>query len=361
MILGTGYLNGFQNLKTEVGIPLAITIRDIAKLCNVSTTTVSKVLNGKLESVSQETAEKVNAMVKKMDYQPNALARSLNTKKTNTIALMVPDICNPFFSDLARGVEDVCNAEGYSLFLCNTDGIVKKEEDYTSFLISRNVDGIIFTTQNNEEYSQNFRKFLDEQYPFVFIERYVKDLPRVSGVYVNNLEGAYTATKYLLGLGHRKIAFITGPLSTENSRLRLDGFRRAMEEAQVGINQSIIVNGNYKTSGGYDAASYLLTKHAKEFTAIFASNDLMALGAYQLLKENSIGVPEEISLMGFDDIHYPEALEPKLTTVKIPSYEMGQTAVHMILDLIHKKKLKYKAITYDLDIVKGQTTTELKR
>lgn len=339
---------------------MSTTIKDIARMCNVSTTTVSKVINNKCQNISKDTIDRINRVIKEVNYQPSIVARSLTTKRTNTIALMVPDICNPFFPELARGVEDECNNREYSLFLCNTDGSIKKERQYIDLFVNRSVDGIIFSTQNNEEYCEKFKEFLDNKFPFVFFERYVDSLAQVPGVYVDNIYGGYLATKHLLELGHKKIAFISGPMNTTNAKLRYEGYKKALEERHLKIDKRIIRIGDYKTIGGYNETNYLLKNLRNDFSAIFASNDLMALGSYQAMKENGVKVPEDISLVGFDNISFPTALEPKITTVEIPAYDMGVAVAGMIIDIINNKKIEDSKITYEVKLITKQTTTEYK-
>lgn len=339
---------------------MAVTIKDIAKMCGVSTTTISRVINGKFEGVGDETRERIILKMKELHYQPNGVARSMVTKKTNTIALLVPDICNPFFPELARGAEDVCTSNGFSLFLCNTDGDLVKEQQYIKSLRERLVDGIIFTTQNNEEYHEIFTKMLGEQYPFVFVERYADQLNEVPGVFIDNVQGAYSAVKHLINLGHKNIAFISGPFVTSNARMRFLGYQQAMLESNLDINYNLVKEGDYKVSGGYAAMQSFLEKYPGQFSAVFASNDLMAFGVYQAAREFGLKIPEDMSIMGFDNIPFPKVLEPKVTTVDIPSYEIGASAARMILDLINRIPLEKNQVTFPLQLVEKGSTCKAK-
>lgn len=307
----------------------AITIRDIARHCGVSIATVSRVLNG-LGGVGPETAERVRQAMAEHDYHPNSVAQSLITRRTHTIGLVIPDVRNPFFSELARGVEDTCNASSFGCLLCNTDGSVEKEKEYIAVLRGRVADGAIFTTQNATEYSDALVGLRKRSYPFCFVERYVKELPDVPGVYFDNLAGAQEMTEFILGMGHRRIAFISGPLSTRNARLRKQGFLRALGRHGIAPDEALVFEGNYRYSGGYKGAEALLAGGPPRFTALFAANDLMALGAYQLLQDRGYRIPDDVSIAGFDNISYPPVMKPVITTIEIPAYELGKSAAEML-------------------------------
>jgi LacI family transcriptional regulator len=261
------------------------------------------------------------------------------TKRSHTIGLVIPDVRNPFFSELARGVEDVCNAMSFGCFLCNTDGSIEKENEYIRLLRGRVVDGALFTTQNNVEFNEVFFDFQKAHYPFCLIERYINEMPNAPGVYFDNLKGAYDMTEFILSKGHRKVAFISGPLSTNNARLRREGYFQAMKQHGLEIDEGLIAEGNYRYSGGYTATEKLVAGGKPAFSALFASNDLMALGAYQYLEEQGCSVPRDISIAGFDNISYPPVLKPKLTTIEIPAYELGKRAAEMLFLLIKGEKL----------------------
>lgn len=312
----------------------ALTIKDIAKFCGVSITTVSKVINGKCDGIGEKTVDKVRAAVKKHDYRPNAVARSMITRKTNTIGLVVPDVRNPFFAELARGVEDVANSLSYGCFLCNTDGDIDKESACVTLLRERIADGILFTTQNRMEFNPIFNRLRDEKYPFCLIERYLDAMPDVPGVYFDNVEGARMITRYLLERGHRRIAFISGPETTVNALYRRQGYEEALVEAGVEPDPSLAAVGDYHYNGGYRAAGTLIGRRKPKFTALFASNDLMALGAYQRFEEEGLAVPEKISLVSFDNAPFPKVMRPAITTVELPAYAMGKRAAEMLFDCI---------------------------
>ncbi len=330
---------------------MAVTIKDVARVCNVSIATVSRVINEKTEGISDKTRELIKKTIKELNYQPNGLARSMITKKTKTIGLVIPDVRNPFFSELARGVEDVCNRNGYGFFLCNTDGHFKKEAEYILLLKERLADGILFTTQNDIEYNDAFKRFQQERFPFLFIERYVDSLHEVPGVFVDNFKAAFDITEFIINHGHREIAFISGPLSTKNAQLRKEGYAAALANHGIPLKKGLIAEGNYKDSGGYKAIQTLCKKGTIPFSALFAANDLMAFGAYQALEERGVSIPEDVSIAGFDNTPFPEVFRPKLTTMEIPAYKMGETSAEMLLTLLKGNTLKKTRIVYSLELV----------
>ena len=311
-----------------------VTIKDIASKCGVSITTVSRVLNNSPKGVSKKTVERVRKVIDELGYRPNTLARSMITKVTHTIGLVIPDVRNPFFSELVRGVEDVCNSNGYSVFLCNTDGRIDKENQYIDVLRDRVVDGLIFTTQNDIEFNPAFLDFEKRQIPFCFIERYVDELPHTPGVFFDNEGGSDQLTQFVIDKGHRRIAYISGPVVTRNAVMRKNGFLKAMQRNGLDIDESLIVEGNYRFDGGYAAVEHLLGGAEPRFTAVIAGNDLMALGAYEGLTERGYRVPDQISVAGFDNIVFPAVLRPLITTVEIPGYELGRCGIEMLITLM---------------------------
>ncbi len=317
----------------------ATTIRDIARLCGVSIATVSRVVNDS-GGVGASTNERVRRAIREHDFHPNSVAQSMITKRTRTIGLVIPDVRNPFFSELARGVEDTCNANAFGCLLCNTDGAIEKENEYVRVLRGRVADGAIFSTQNAVEFNEALLQLRATGYPFCFIERYVPEMPDVPGVYFDNFAGAVEMTEFIVSRGHRRIAFISGPQSTHNARLRKQGFEHVLERHQIAVDGALIAEGNYRYSGGYQAAERLLGGRKPRFTALLAANDLMALGAYQLIQDRGYRIPHDISVAGFDDISFPPVMRPLVTTIEIPAYELGRSAAEMLFAMLEGKALE---------------------
>ncbi|HEY8362023.1 MAG TPA: LacI family DNA-binding transcriptional regulator [Tissierellaceae bacterium] len=333
---------------------MAVTIKDIAKLANVSIATVSRVINNKPGGVSEETRKRILELVKELGYQPNAIARSLVTKKTKTIGLIIPDISNPFFPDIARGVEDGAYMYGYNVFLCNTDDNLAKESEYINALKEKYVDGIIFTSSSIPKH-EHMVALIKSGIPVVIIDRRI-DFEDVYGVFVDNYEGGYIATKYLIDLGHRRIACIAGPLHTTTAKDRLEGYKKALMESGISIEEELIFEGDYKINSGIVGAEKVL-QH--KITAIFACNDLMAYGAYKTIKSLGYKIPDDVSVIGFDDIQLSQILEPQLTTIKQPAYDMGLTAASMLIKLVEGQKLNKRVINFKPRLIIRRSTKSI--
>ncbi|KNF09745.1 ribose operon repressor [Gottschalkia purinilytica] len=334
---------------------MTVTIKDIAKLANVSTTTVSRVINNKYEGVGEETRKRILDLVKELGYQPNALARSLVTKRTSSIGLIIPDIINPFFPDLARGVEDIASKEGYSVILCNTDDDPDKEKKYISLLNEKRVDGIIFTGASTHSH-EHILELIKSGVPVILMDRRI-DYENTFGVFIENFKGGYDATNYLISLGHKKIGCITGPLNTKESEERFNGYKKALKEAGIDFNEDLVIESNYKITGGADAATELLEK--QNVTAIFAFNDMMAYGVYKAAKLLGLKIPDDISVIGFDDVQISQILEPELTTVKQPIYDMGAESAKMLITRIKGKKIKKKIIKFKTELIIRESTKDV--
>jgi LacI family transcriptional regulator len=308
------------------------TIREVAKHANVSVATVSHVING-TRYVEAETKERVRDAIKSLGYRPNLLARSLRRRETHTIGLIVPDNANPFFADFARVVEDAGFAEGYSVILCNSDRSETKEETYIDVLLSKRVDGLIFISSTDRlDLLQHVR---DVGVPLVVVDRDPGDLS-VSQVLVSNEQGGYLAGQYLAGLGHRRIGCIGGSSRHNPSWGRVTGFERALREAGVELPPHAIVQGDFRFASGEAAMAELLERDLG-LTAVFATNDLMAIGAMITLRRAGLRVPDDISLIGFDNILQAAAMIPALTTIEQPINELGKATVRLLLDQILKR------------------------
>lgn len=307
-----------------------ITIKDIAREAGVSITTVSRVLNNKEEGMSNETREKVLRVIEKVNYQPNQLARSLVTKRSKMLGLIVPNISNPFFPELCRGAEDEANDHNYSLIICNSDDQLHKEENYLRLLKEQQVDGILLSSK--DQLSETNRMQLQEsKIPFIIFDR-GEEGNQHSGVFLDNEKGGYLAGQHLIELGHRQIACITGPENIHNSQKRLSGFQHALRKASLELPEEFILTGDFKMDTAYRLTKQFLENN--HVTAIFACNDLMACGVYQAAHELGIQIPEQLSIIGFDDIPLITALIPKLTTIRQNTYEMGRKAIALLIHTI---------------------------
>lgn len=331
-----------------------MTMKDIARLCNVSIATVSKVINNKDDDLSEKTIEAVKKVIKEQNYSPNSVARSMVTKKTKTIGLIIPDVRNPFFTDLVRGAEDIAHKRGYSLFTCNTDDDLNKEIEYINSLIEKQVDGIALlgAINRNKELEQD----RNIKVPIVSLDRNVYFEGIQANIEVNNLEGAYDAIDYLIKSGHKKIMFLSGQLDIKPSRERLEGYKKALLDNDIEFDERLVIVGKFSSDFGYEIIHEIDLD--KDVSAIFCGNDLIAIGAMNALKEKGIDVPKDISIVGFDDIAISSLVTPKLTTVMQPSYEIGYKAVKKLIDIIEKKEKSNDTLKINTKLIVRESTSK---
>jgi LacI family transcriptional regulator len=309
-----------------------MTIKDIAKKAGVSIATVSYVIN-KSRTVSPELTKRVLAAIEEIGYYPDINARSLKSKRTSTIGLIVPDNSNPFFAEIAKGVEDAGFDAGFSVLLCNSNAMLEREQAYIDLLLSKRVDGVIFAPTSLS--INPIQRLVDLGIPVAVFYREAGELD-VDSIRIDNLEGGYRATRHLIELGHKQVACIR-PLSTETpSGQRVEGFKRAMDEAGLSYSSILMPQGNNRIKGGEAAARELLNS-GKKFSAIFSTNDAMAIGAMRALRDAGLRIPEDVSVIGFDDIILARYSEPPLTTISQPKQEAGALAVQRIVERIELK------------------------
>ncbi len=313
---------------------MSITIKEIARLAEVSTATVSMILNKKDQNISPSTREKVLSIAEKHNYIPNNAARSLVTHKTNTIGLIMPDITNPFFPEIARGAEDKASEARYSIIFCNTDDSLKQEEKYIEILTEKMVDGFIFAHAADSE--ETCTGLNNSKIPVVLIDRDYRNKNVKGRVVVDNESGSYSGVSHLIKGGYKNIVYIGGAFITQTAKDRLAGYRRALHENNIDFHEELIKSGSYRSEWGYQALEQFL-KEKISFDAVFCGNDMIAFGVMKKLKEVGIKIPEDVGVIGFDDIYVSSMMEPALTTVKQPNYEMGYRAVELLLDVLEKK------------------------
>ena len=312
-------------------------MKDVAKLAKVSITTVSHVIN-QTRYVSDELSTRVKQAMEELEYYPNSLASSLRSGKTKIIGLVIPDISNQFFAEVSRKIEDNGYEYGYSVILCNTSENVNKEETYIDVLIAKQVDGIIFISAGEE--INTIKKTIDSNIPIVIVDRDVNKV-KADVILVDNYDGGYKATQYLLGLGHRRIGCITGPSPVSPSALRIGGYKQALKDAGISVDEDLIVPGDFRYESGRIAMEKLLSLSDMP-TAVFACNDMMAIGAIQAAYDNDLVIPDDISIVGFDNIPLSNSVYPPLTTVAQPFDKLAKLTVD---SLIEKIKLQSKRRT----------------
>ena len=317
---------------------MASTIEDIAKRSGFSVSTVSRVLNKKAgkNRISKKAQEAVLKVAEELRYRPNQLARSLRLKKTHTIGLVVPDISNPFFAYVTRSIQTSVYRSGYSLVVCDTDENLGLEIEHTNLLLSKGVDGlIIMPVGQNCDHLRRVRK---EGVPFVLVDRSFDDLDADS-VVVDNYRGAFDATEHLIASGHKRIAIIQGLPNTSTSVNRFKGYHDALHTRGIAINEQLIVGDSFRQETGYLETKKLLSQ-LRPPTAIFATSDLITLGVLQALEEGGLRIPEDISVVVFDEVDFGPFLKCPLTTVAQPKEHMGEIAVKLLVERIRDKKKK---------------------
>lgn len=305
------------------------TMRDVAQRARVSVSTVSHVLNG-TRRVSGETQEAVLSAIEELSYQPNLLAKSLKTRRTFTIGLLVSDIQNSFFTSVVRGIEDVALSRGYHLFLCNTDEDAAREDEYVRELAKKRVDGLLVASSAPRH--NHARRLRAENLPFVFVDRKVEGVD-ADVVSVDNREGMCLISDHLVGLGHERIGMISGPLDKASGYERYLGLQSALADLVVGLKDSLVRFGDFRTSSGREGTMELLRLPSPP-TALVTANNQMTLGALMAVKEMGLRIPDDISVVGFDDPEWAPLTDPPLTTLAQPTYEMGVEAVGLLLDRI---------------------------
>lgn len=302
------------------------TIKEVSRLAKVSMATVSRVLNGTVP-VAEPTRVRVLEAVEQLGYQPNVFARGLATNRSNGIGVVVNDVASPYFGPMLGGIESVVEAYGMHLMVLSGHAKASAEQEALQFLLQRRADALIVHVECVSDYE--LIKLASESLPLVIVGRYVNELANQC-VYLNNEAGGYLLTRYLIENGHRRIAHVAGPQAIYDSRARLQGYRRALEGAGIPFDEALIVEADFQEEGGRLATHRLLDRRLN-FSALFAGNDQMAAGALTAFREAKLDVPNDVSLVGYDDVLLARYLYPALTTVRQPMAEMGQAAAQLVL------------------------------
>jgi LacI family transcriptional regulator len=308
---------------------MMITIRDVAQHAQVSVTTVSHVING-TRFVSEDAQARVRAAIEALNYVPSAVARSLKSSRTHTVGMMIPNNSNPYFAEIIRGIEDTCFAAGFNVILCNSDDDPHKQAAYVRVLSEKQVDGLIVLSSGGDpELLDTLRS---ASMPQVVVDREIDDLA-ADLVEVDHEGGARVAVEHLVCLGHRHIACIAGPMELSPARQRVQGWRRALEAAGLACDDTMVASGSFTAEGGHEAMRSLLKLQP---SAVFASNDLMAIGAICAASDAGLRVPQDLSVIGFDDIALAAYSNPPLTTIAQPKHQTGELAARMLMQRIAK-------------------------
>lgn len=327
------------------------TMKDIAKLAGVSTSTVSHVIN-KSRFVSEEISERVNQAAQELNYTPSALARSLKVNRTKTIGMLVTTSTNPFFGEVVKGVERSCYQQGYSLILCNTEGDNQRMRESIITLLQKRVDGLILMCSSLEgERIDVFDKYPDipvvvmDWGPMLFTSDKIQD---------NSLRGGYMAAKHLIEAGHKHIGCITGPLVKHQAQMRYEGYKRALNESNLEFNANWIIEADFECEGGYSAFNAMFDKGPLP-TALFVSNDMMAMGVINAANEKGIKIPEQLSIIGYDDIQISKFMTPALTTIHQPKYRLGKAAVEALLNKLDGGQTDSQVVQLEPTLIERNT------
>jgi len=305
-----------------------VTIREVARQARVSVGTVSNVLAGSA-TVRAELRRRVEEAMRGLDYHPNQIARSLKTRQTKTLGMVISDITNPFFPQVVRGAEDAAIASGYLLISLNTDDNPERERQALSMLRARKVDGLLLTVAVSRGDMTHVRQFRDSGLPIVCIDREVPNIP-LDLVCSDNARGAKMCMQHLISRGHRRIGFLSGTAGLFTAVTRLEGFNQALKEAGIEQDRKLVRHGDFRFESGYRLAKELLLEHEPP-TALFAANAMMGFGALKAIHELGLRCPEDVALAMFDDVPFGDVIQPRLTVVAQPAYEMGRVAAELLI------------------------------
>jgi LacI family transcriptional regulator len=306
------------------------TISDVAKRAGVSKTTVSRLLNGMTDSMRKETRDRILIAIEDLEYRPNAIARSLANSQTNTIGLLISDVENPFYSEVIRGIEEIGLQHGYRVLLCNTDYDLQRGLSFIDSLVHGQVDGaLLMSSRMNEALIE---PFIEQEVPFILWD-WPSDVPEaVAHLNADYQAGIAEAVEHLVKLGHEHIAYLCGTHGLATTDARIDSYLSALDQYHL-LDRALIEEGNYKIEGGRYAMQRLLDAYPN-VTAVLSANDMTAIGAMQAVKARGLRVPDDISIIGMDDVYLTTLVDPLLSTVALPRLEIGSTAMEMMLSYL---------------------------
>jgi len=328
-----------------------VTIKDIAKLAGVSVNTVSRALNNKPD-VSEETKKRIIDIANELGYVKNFTASSLKQKESRIVGVVLADSSNPFYAEVLKGIEAAARKYGYQIILCNTEREYKIEEEMIKILIGRRVDGLIIgpvQTRNDD-----IKMLKNMNFPTVILGRHFEDI-EIDEIYNNEIKGGYLATKHLIARGRKRIIMLNGFLEKSPARMRLEGYRKALEDSNIPFDENMVFIGDIDFLDGYRRINDIINKGVN-FDAIFCYNDIMALGVIKALQEKRYKIPRDVSIVGYDDILYSELVNPPLTTIKIKKYELGFEAFRLLVNRLRGRRKKVKKVVLDVELVIRKST-----
>lgn len=319
-----------------------VTISDVAQKAEVSRSTVSQYLNGRFDYMGKETRERIQHVIEELGYQPNFVARSLKQKTTKTIGVIVANILHAFSTELSRAIEDVCNESDFSTIICNADDDPDKEKRYIDMLRAKQVDGLIIIPTDGNKVLYN--QMLQEQYPVVFVDRTVSDLP-ISSVLLNNRISSKLAVDHFIDKGHSRIGIITTSIIRNiTPRVeRIQGYKEALEKNGISVREDYI-NSDDLDYIQDDVHEMLMLEEPP--TAILAGNDLALFEILKYVKENKLSIPDDLAVIGIDDVSFASIYSPTITTIAQPTFQMGKKATELLLNKIHNQNIKDEGPDY---------------
>lgn len=334
---------------------MTVTIYDVAREAGVSMATVSRVVNNN-PNVKPQTRKKVFEAIERLGYRPNAVARGLASKKTTTVGVVIPDISNAIFAEVARGIEDIANMYHYNIILCNADKRKEKEIRVINTLLEKQVDGLLF--MGGVVTDEHLQAFQTSTVPIVLCGTTVEG-NTMAAVDIDHEQAARDAVKLLLDKGHRRIGMISGTLQDPNNGFsRYNGYKHALEEAGVAFDESLVRIGNYRYESGIEAMKYFLDLPTRP-TAIFSATDEMAIGAIHAAQDAGLAIPEDISVISVDNSRMASMVRPLLTTVAQPMYDIGAVSMRLLTKLMNKENVEKGKITLMHEVIQRQSVGEV--
>ncbi|MBL7870906.1 MAG: LacI family DNA-binding transcriptional regulator [Cyclobacteriaceae bacterium] len=314
----------------------ASTIRDIARILGISKSTVSRALNNHYD-VNSETARKVQELAAQLDYHPNLLAQHLKQQRTNTIGVVIPETVNRFFAKAVGGIQEVANRAGYNVMICQSNETLDLERNNLKTLMASKVDGLLISVSRETDQYDHLQYAIDKEVPLVFFDRIVEEL-MASQVYSDNYEISFQGTEHLLNQGCKRIAFIAGPQNLYNSRNRLNGYLDALKKHNITISESFIIYTNYQRNDieSYTRALFNLRERPD---GIFAINDMAAIEIMHILKKRGLNIPKDVAILGFNNEDTCRFVEPTLSSIDHPAFDMGAAATEILLKQIHRDEI----------------------
>ena len=334
---------------------MRVTIKDIAAATGLSPATISLVLNDRPNRIAESTKELIRKKAAELGYTPNQAAVLLKTSRSYSLGLIVPDIRNDYYATYAQGMEDACQENAWTLILCTTSNNPAREEKYIETLHAKSIDGVALVTtpaDSESHYAGNVERLHQLGIPFVQMDLTDYHEP-ANAVICDHFKGGYMAVRHLISLGHRDILFISGPKNLEGSISRMRGCRQAFEDFGLPWNEERIFYGDYTYKAGRMGIDNLITQR---FSAVFAFNDLMAHGAYDGLAKYNLRVPQDVSVIGYDDSQIASVLSPALTTIRQPIYEMGKAAARILIEHSKNPEMAPVVKEFDLELIVREST-----